>query len=289
VQSFSELIGGRAPSPCELRVLHKNGKNVILNCTSVPMIIENQMVGVIGYGRDITEMRGTEEQLRKTEKLSVVGELAASIAHEIRNPLTSIKGFIQLLKQESKSDQHYHEIILTELERINQIVSELLVLAKPQEIVFHKANINQILKDVKGLLESQAHFHGVEMIVDALPDMPMMDCDSNQLKQVFINVIKNAIEASGNGGTVKIRVNKSAGMSILISIEDNGCGIPEERLKRLGEPFHSYKEKGTGLGLTVCYRIIEAHGGKIKFNSQVEKGTTVEIIIPLNQHKKTAQ
>lgn len=287
--SFYELIGNGTPSLFEVRMQHKDGKTVILNCTSVPMIIDDKLIGVIGYGRDITKIKETEEHLRKTEKLSIVGELAASVAHEIRNPLTSIKGFIQLLQKEDKGNKKYYEIILTELDRINEIVSELLVLAKPQEVMFKKGNIVHLLNDVKSLLEAQANLHSVEMSIDVSDEIPLIDCDPNQLKQLFINVIKNAIEASNTAGTVRIRVVRKDDNNILVSVEDTGCGISEDCIKRLGEPFYSYKEKGTGLGLTVCYKIIEAHRGKITFTSLLGKGTTVDIVTPISSNHKIAK
>ncbi|MFC3882398.1 PAS domain S-box protein [Bacillus songklensis] len=286
MESYYKLIDTGEPSLYEITIQHKNKRKVILSCTSVPMIINDKIIGIIGYCRDITVLRETEERLRKTEKLSIVGELAASVAHEIRNPLTSVKGFIQLLQQKNENDKTYHEIILTELDRINGIVSELLVLAKPQEITFKQSDAIQLLDNVKALLESQAHLHSVEMSVYVSDDIPAIDCEPNQLKQVFINVIMNAIEASSHGGKVSIKVSKKDEENVLISVEDNGCGIPEDRLKRLGEPFYSYKEKGTGLGLTVCYKIIEAHRGEISFTSQLGTGTTVDIVIPISHKSK---
>lgn len=281
LEQFNIILSGGSPTVSEVKIKCKAGKKLILNCTTVPMKINDQLVGVICYGRDITKLKETEENLRKTEKLSVVGELAASVAHEVRNPLTSIKGFIQLLEVEDQKNKRYFDIILNELDRINEIVSELLVLAKPQEIVFKKCSVIQILEDVTSLLKSESNMQSVELMLHADDEIPMINCDANQLKQVFINIIKNAIEASPRGKPVQIKVSKHQNKSILIQVKDKGIGISAERLKRIGEPFFSHKEKGTGLGLTICFKIIESHHGKILFESELGKGTTVDIILPV--------
>lgn len=236
---------------------------------------------VLFVSMDITERKNTEDYLRKSEKLSVVGELAAGVAHEIRNPLTSIKGFIQLLKSKSNEDSFYHEIMLSEIERINYIVSEFLVLAKPQVVHFEERQLHKLLQSVTTLLGTQAIIKNIEIVSDISDDMPPIYCEDNQLKQVFINVIKNAIEAMPNGGQITVIAKKHGQDSVLIRFIDEGTGIPKERMEKLGEPFYTTKEKGTGLGLMVSFKIIEAHQGTIQFHSELGKGTTIDIILPL--------
>jgi signal transduction histidine kinase len=236
---------------------------------------------VIGYAVDITKEKETMQLLRKTEKLSVVGELAASVAHEIRNPLTALKGFLQMLQSSSDENQMYYKIMLEEIERINIISSELLVLAKPQQIHFQKRNINELLSNVKSLLESEANLYGVELEIFTNDKLPLVDCEPNQLKQLFINIIKNSIEATSK--KVKVSLNKIDNDHICILFKDDGCGIDQDRLKHLGEPFYSMKEKGTGLGLTVSYRIVEFHKGQIQFESKVNEGTTVRLVLPIKK------
>ncbi|WP_409299955.1 PAS domain S-box protein [Peribacillus sp. SCS-155] len=262
----------------DVRFVTKDGGSVLLYCTSVPMIIDDKVVGVIGYTKDVTSIRETEERLRKTEKLSVVGELAASVAHEIRNPLTALKGFVQLLQGQDTRNGQYFNIMLDELDRINHIVGELLVLAKPQQVKFREFDILHLVTDVKTLLESQANLFGSEISIDSPPPMPAILCEPNQLKQVFINIIKNSIEAEANLINISFEFQDS---SILIKICDNGIGIETERMKHLGEPFYSSKEKGTGLGLTVTTKIVESHNGKISFESEINKGTEVTIELPV--------
>ncbi|MCT8137269.1 GHKL domain-containing protein [Anaerobacillus sp. CMMVII] len=221
-----------------------------------------------------------EVWLRKTEKLSLVGQLAAGVAHEIRNPLTSIKGFMQLVKSTKECKDFYIDIILSELERTESIIYEFLSLAKPNEIKhMEKTNITEILVKVIQLLEAQAHLQGVTINTSFQEDY-VIQCNKNEMKQVFLNLIQNAIEACHSNGCIQIQLKEKDLNHIIIQIQDDGCGIPRERLHKLGEPFYSTKEKGTGLGLLVTYKIIEGHKGKVNFTSEVGKGTTVEIVLP---------
>ncbi|PLS07213.1 PAS domain S-box protein [Neobacillus cucumis] len=280
------VVDEAKPIMYEIHIPHKNGTSITLQCTSLPIIVDGKISGIIGYGRDVTTLRITEERLRRTEKLSVVGELSASVAHEIRNPLTSLKGFVQLLQVEDEKHQFYYRIMHDELDRINHIVGELLLLAKPQHLKFSKAVIQKLLGDVISLLSTEAIYYNVQIISSFTEDELLIECEPNQLKQVFINIIKNAIEASEKGGTVEIELNSDQGETVLINVKDHGCGISKERLARIGEPFYSSKEKGTGLGLTVSYRIVQTHNGTIRFDSQKNQGTSVQISLPIKQINK---
>lgn len=281
-QAFRKVLKeGIAYSGQETKIIHKDGTRRILVCTFVPMIIDDEIVGIIGYSQDVTKLMETEERLRRSEMLSTIGELAAGVAHEIRNPLTALRGFVQLLQQNDLKQAHYYNIMLNELDRINNIVGELLVLAKPQQLVFEQGDINHILEDVMALLEPQANFYGIEMSLQT-EELPFIACEGNQLKQLFINLIKNAFEAGAS--KVDVKLAKKDDQYVSIQVKDNGCGIPDDRMKNLGEPFFSYKEKGTGLGLTVSYRIVESHGGKIQFTSKMNEGTAAEVLLPLKSH-----
>ncbi|MGO4886969.1 ATP-binding protein [Anaerobacillus sp. MEB173] len=239
--------------------------------------------------RDITEKKLNEELLRKSEKLSVVGQLSAGIAHEIRNPLTSVKGFLQLLQKDIvtsdiKEKGKYVEIILSELDRVESIIHEFLFLARPnQDIAFKEKSLLSIIEQIKTLLDSQAILHDVQIVLEADDEtLPNIDCEESQLKQVFINIIKNAIESMPNGGLIVIEVRKKDEEHIYIKIADQGKGISKERIKKLGEPFYSTKEKGTGLGLMISYKIIESHNGRIVVESEENKGTEFTIILPVH-------
>lgn len=264
-----------------------DGTERIFDIIKVPLYEPTgERKGIVIIGHDVTDLRLAQEQLRRTEKLSVVGELAASVVHEIRNPLTSLRGFVQLLGERDNEHQHYYDIMNDELERINHIVGELLLLAKPQTIKFMQSNLKKIIYDVVSLLEIQAIHQNVVIEVHCDKNLEEIECEPNQLKQLFINLIKNAVEASVEGGKVDIFVKRSDHASLSVLIKDNGCGISKERLERMGEPFYSSKEKGTGLGLTVSSKIVQTHQGKITFDSKLDEGTEVLIDLPIHHQNK---
>ncbi|WP_108669214.1 ATP-binding protein [Peribacillus acanthi] len=243
--------------------------------------------GLIVIGRDITDKKVAEERLLRTEKLSVIGELAASVGHEIRNPLTSLKGFTQLMKSQDNNNEFYYDIMLNELDRINDIVGELLILAKPQVLQFSNKNIAKTLQDVVSLLEVEANMMNIRMTYENIGEC-FIDCEENQLKQLFINIIRNGMEAAGEKGIVKVRLQKHENAKVAITIEDNGPGIPDDFMARLGEPFYSSKEKGTGLGLTASFKIVEQHYGEMIFESEPNNGTRVTIELPIMIQKNAS-
>ncbi|REE85353.1 PAS domain S-box-containing protein [Paenibacillus taihuensis] len=274
---FDQSLQGESQS-IEIKILHKDGSHISVNLKMVPIIVSGQVIGVYGIAKDITELKRTAELLLKSEKLSVVGQLAAGVAHEIRNPLTSLRGFVQLYSK--KIDHAYYEIMLSELDRINDIVSEFLVIAKPQAVVFEMNDIRKMLDDVIALLDTEAILRDVQIKAELAPDIPLVYCQQNQLKQVFINVLKNAIESMVSGGEIIIQMQANE-QQVVVRIKDQGCGIHEDRLAMVGEPFYTTKEKGTGLGLMVCHQIMEAHSGSLRIESAVGVGTTVELILPV--------
>ncbi|MFP3722194.1 PAS domain S-box protein [Niallia circulans] len=237
--------------------------------------------------RDITENTLLEEQLRKSSTLNVVGELAAGIAHEIRNPMTALKGFIQLLEDgvASRENEMYFSVIKTELTRIESIINEFLLLAKPQAVQYVNRDIRQIMNDTIELLYAQAVLQNVQIIKMFTEDMPTIYCEPNQLKQVFINIIKNAIEALEDGGEIAVSIEYKQDY-FHIAIHDNGRGMGKEILARIGEPFYTTKEKGTGLGLLVSYQIIEEHQGKVTVESEPGVGTTFHLVLPVCRESK---
>lgn len=231
--------------------------------------------------RDVTERKQAEEFMRRSEKLSLVGQMAAGVAHEIRNPLTSIKGFSQLLKEKNDSYRDYYEIMISELDRINEIVNEFMYLAKPNPIEFKKVRLSSILDHVISLMNTQAIMNNVNIRVTYDNDRLFINCDENQIKQVFINILKNAVESMPRGGEIIIHYSTSEKQDeIYVKFSDQGIGIPEDRLKKIGEPFYTTKEQGTGLGLMLSYKIIESHKGRMTIQSEINKGTTIEIILP---------
>lgn len=260
----------------------KDGRIIDVSITISTIWDENgHIVAIASITRNITARKEAEDVLRRSEKLSVIGQLAAGVAHEIRNPLTTIKGFVQLQKSKVVIKESQLDLILSELDRINFIVSEFLVLAKPQAVQFQRADIRDILLHVGKLLESQASLDNVEidMHLDSAQD-PFIRCDLNQLKQVFINVMKNAMEAMPGGGKIKIELDSSSPSCVIIQVIDEGCGLSEEELSQVGEPFYTNKENGNGLGLMVTRRIIHNHKGTLSIQSKLGEGTCIKIMLP---------
>jgi signal transduction histidine kinase len=226
-----------------------------------------------------------QEQMQKVrwERLRLVNQLAAGIAHEIRNPLTAIHGYIQLLikKNQYPPQKEHLAILFAETERIERLVSEFQMLAKPQTAaVYETVDVGRSIADTVLLMESQAINQSVSLEY-IHPTGPCF-CYGNaeQLKQVWINLVRNAFEAVLTGGKVRIAVHSTA-ENIIVTVYDNGCGIPEETLINLGTPFFTTKTGGTGLGLSICFSIIGQHDGKIEVQSDSNQGTTFSVYLPL--------
>lgn len=277
------LREGTALPPIETVRLKRDGSVVEVSVsTSIIRDEEGHPQSFIHVSRDMTERNRMEELLRRSEKLTTVGQLAAGVAHEIRNPLTTLRGFLQLQQEKKVLVPLHIELMLSELERINLIVSEFLILAKPQAVHFQQKDVRHILSDVISLLDSQAHLFGIEFDTRFSEHPAIVHCEENQLKQVFINIVKNAIEAMPEGGTITL-TQHIVGNSVVIVISDEGEGVPEDMLPKLGEPFFTNKESGTGLGLMVSQRIIQAHKGSMEIQSEFGLGAEVTIRLPAGQ------
>ncbi|WP_102261379.1 ATP-binding protein [Mesobacillus jeotgali] len=263
-------------------LFHSN--NVIFPIALIIFISSITWVLLSRFQSYITAITSIHEDLRQKEKLAVIGQMATAIAHEIKNPLSSLKGFTQLQKEKDKDDDHYYPIMLSEIDRINSIVTNLLILGKPNTGEKSTKNLKGIIEYVLVVIEPHADRMNVKVELD-LTDSPGLICDENQLKQVFINLIKNAMESMPEGGTVKI-TSQVKNDTATVSIQDEGCGIESDKLQKLGEPFYTTKENGNGLGLMVTKKIIEEHNGQLNINSELNKGTTVEVRLPLSLEKK---
>ncbi|MGG1675228.1 PAS domain S-box protein [Neobacillus sp. NRS-1170] len=279
---IASVIDGNTTEFTPFNIIRLDGSSFEGEIKGIPTFFQNQSAQHVII-RDFTEKKKTQELLLKSEKLTIAGQLAAGIAHEVRNPLTAIKGFLQLMEKQLE-EKTYFDIIKSEMDRIELILSELLVLAKPQDLKFGIENMHSLIEDVKTLIDTQAIINNVQIeIVNECKDM-LIHCDKNQLKQVFINFLKNAIEAMPDGGMVTIEIKLHNENKIKILFKDTGVGMPHHILKRIGEPFYTTKENGTGLGIMISKQIIENHNGCVHFWSD-EKGTIIEIIIPIKMDK----
>jgi PAS domain S-box-containing protein len=280
------LIGEVQSCEMERRFIHSSGRQVWgYLCVTLVRDVDGRPLHYIIQMQDITLKKETEELLRKSDKLSAVGQLAAGVAHEVRNPLTVLKGFAQIL-QATDQNNKYYALMLSEVERIESIISEFLMLAKPQVIKFYEYDLRLLLEDVVHLMETKAIMSGIQLNLSCRASHTSVQCDANQMKQVLVNILQNAMEAMPHGGGIHISLEQEESELLLLRIRDEGCGIPEDRLGKLGEPFYSSKEKGTGLGLMISYQIIEKHQGKIQVRSRINEGTTFEIRLPWHQTRE---
>lgn len=276
---------GEVIRPIETYRQTKDGEKIPVSITISPIRdINNEITGFASICRDMRHRYRMEELMRRSEKLNMVGQLAAGVAHEIRNPLTTLRGFLQLQVQSQKLNLDHVRVMLSELERINLIVGEFLILAKPQAVKFKNRDIRDILAEVSAFMSSEALMHNVVIKENYTKDDCNIPCEDNQLKQVFINVLKNAIESMPHGGQVHIAIQRLAN-HVSVQVTDEGVGMDEETLNRIGDPFFTVKENGTGLGIMVSQKIIQSHHGLMELSSQINVGTTVRILLPLSEER----
>ncbi len=256
----------------------------ILDCSPLRDSL-GKVAGAMTLFRDITVLRKMEHEIQRSEKLAVVGQLAAGTAHEIRNPLTTVRGFLQLLKEKCRQNQWLHEVsyielMLSEIDRINHVISEFLVLAKDRPAVLQWLQLDGLLRDISAILESEALLRGIALKTE-LPEQPVSVLgDREQLKQVLLNLATNAFQAMDAGGSLTIAMRCADGR-VAVETSDTGRGIQPELLSKIFDPFFTTKDEGTGLGLAICNRIIADHHGEIRVRSTVGEGTTVTVEMPM--------
>ncbi|QGQ48915.1 PAS domain S-box protein [Metabacillus sediminilitoris] len=246
----------------------------------------NQVNGAFGQFRDITDRLMLEKQVMASEKLSAIGKISAGLAHEIRNPLTSIIGLLQLLKKQLKTNERkqveYFRIIFSELERIKNLVNQFVLMAKPDQNEIAKSFIemNDLIEDIITLMESQVTNKDIKIEYN-VSLTEKVNIDRDKIKQVLINIIQNSLDAISHNGKIKISVNPNLhDDGIEIIIKDNGMGMDKSTLKKVSTPFFTTKENGLGLGLSMSYNIIELHKGKVRVESEKGTGTTFTIWLP---------
>ncbi|NLI77160.1 MAG: HAMP domain-containing protein [Candidatus Riflebacteria bacterium] len=235
---------------------------------------------------DITQRRIIEQQLYHADKLSSIGQLAASVAHEIKNPLASIKTLGQLLQEETPpvdTRREYIDVIVSEVDRLNGVVEQLLKYARPEGSSFRRVKLSEVIDPVLALVHHESERHRVVLETGFDPGLEVF-VDAEKIKQVFLNLIFNAIQAFADGGRVMIRGFLDPGSPwTILQVEDNGPGIPADHLARVFEPFFTTKQRGTGLGLAIVKKIIDLHGGKIEVKSRPQEGTTFTMYLPFER------
>jgi two-component system sensor histidine kinase PilS (NtrC family) len=271
---------GRFETDC----LTHEGLRLRLGYSISPLFSEaNETTGMVITFQDLTHVRTLEETSRRQDRLAAIGRMAASIAHEIRNPLAAMRGSIQMLRSEMDTDSHQTElmeIILRESDRLNRIITDFLSYARPRSLVQSKVDVGVLLHQTFALLRHSPEILETHSIVEEVPDEPLIvDADEGQLKQVFWNLARNALQAMPQGGTLKTQLERNSFNRLRISFSDTGRGMTPDQVEHLFEPFSS-TTGGTGLGLSIVYQIIRDHGGTINVRSREGQGTTISIELP---------
>ncbi len=252
----------------------------------------DKIAGTIVHIEDITEKRKKETQLRRAESLAALTTLAAGVAHEINNPLGSISIRIQLLEKLIRSEEpdkaamfKHVDIIKEEMDRLKHIVVDFLFAVRPMDIQLLSENLAPILEEVADFIQPEAERKGIEVKLSIDKNLPSVLLDKRHIKQALLNLIQNAMAAMPDGGTLGISAEYS-GDEARISVSDTGTGIPEELLTKIFEPYFTTKKSGTGLGLTITFKIVKEHSGDISLESKEGKGSTFTIHLPVPQKEK---
>jgi two-component system, NtrC family, sensor histidine kinase PilS len=268
----------------EADCLTADGLRLRLGFSVSPLSSETgDTTGTVITFQDLTHIRALEETSRRQDRLAAIGRMAASIAHEIRNPLAAMRGSIQMLRADmdaNSAETELMEIILRESDRLNRIISDFLSYARPRSIVQSKVDVGDLLRQTFTLVRHSAEIHEEHKIEDDLPPTPtLINADAEQLQQVFWNLTRNALNAMPKGGTLLAKVQSNSNNRLRIIFSDTGRGMSPDQVERLFEPFSS-TTGGTGLGLSIVYQIIRDHGGTINVRSREGRGTTITIELP---------
>lgn len=259
-------------------------KDCFFQVTTAPVRgVDGEIRGYIRLVQDVTEMKRMEEQMIHSEKLASLGRLTAGITHEIGNPLTSVFSFVQILKEmeQDKFKKESLETIYFHISRIADILKQLTGFSKTPPVELKPWKINSLIESSLSLIQYDKRAKDITIVRDLWPDIPEITTDGNQLSQVIVNIILNAVDAMPDGGTLTIR-SRVKDNSIVIDFEDTGIGIPKENLSRIFDPFYTTKEKGTGLGLAVSYSIIRKLNGSLTVESEINRGSRFVITLPLD-------
>lgn len=268
----------------EADCLTADGLRLRLGFSISPLSSETgDTTGTVITFQDLTHIRALEETSRRQDRLAAIGRMAASIAHEIRNPLAAMRGSIQMLRADMSGDSsqtELMEIILRESDRLNRIISDFLSYARPRSIVQSRVDVGELLKQTFTLLRHSAEISEMHVIEDEVANVPaLVSADSEQLQQVFWNLARNALQAMPTGGTLRADVQANPKTRLRITFSDTGRGMAPEQVEHLFEPFSS-TTGGTGLGLSIVYQIIRDHGGTINVRSREGQGTKITIELP---------
>lgn len=278
---------GEQPLRFEADILTPEGFAVHIGYGVSPLFAESgETSGLIITFQDLTEIRSMEESVRRKDRLAAVGRVAAGLAHEIRNPLGAMRGAIQVLQSQTppgSAQASLMEIILRESDRLNRIITNFLTYARPRVSNFSEIDLREAINDTFTLLKHSPDVKETHKLEFDVPPTPVnISADPTQLKQIFWNLARNAIQAMPDGGTLSLKLNMLPHKRVQIVISDTGCGMPPQQVEQLFEPFSNSTTGGTGLGLSIVYQIVRDHNGTINVRSLEGEGTTITIEFPVD-------
>ena len=283
---------GRARSQRgDFAVRTEDGRDIELGVTAARLSFPDGRTGYLFTFQDVTDVKRLERESGMRQRLAAVGEMAAGIAHEIRNPLASMSGSLQVLRAELPLDsdqEQLMDIVLRESDRLNDTIRSFLAYARPQRATITRFDLAQLVSDTARLLRNGADVrdhHAVD--VDVPPDPVWLEFDENQMRQIVWNLASNGLRAMNTGGRLCLAVEPSNGETVALRVEDQGCGIERDEIERIFQPFRSSFDKGTGLGLATVHRIVTDARGTIHVSSRVGEGTTMRVVLPA-QHGDSA-
>ena len=281
LDSFINNLPTSINSPLTLRIVRKDKTTLWIEQKCVPLYDEKgHLVAIEGIIRDITERKRLEKMSLLFDRMNLVGSMAATVAHEIRNPMTTVRGYLQVLgrKEKYQIDKEKFTLMIEEIDRANAIIREYLSLSREKVVNFRKCSLNNIIEALFPLIQADANSSIVYATLDLTP-IPELLLDENEIRQLLLNLVRNSIEAMPTGGSLVIHTFQED-THIALSISDQGSGIPRHILDKLGTPFITTKDTGTGLGLPICYQIAHRHNATIKINTS-DEGTTFLVYFTL--------
>ncbi|OQY33864.1 MAG: hypothetical protein B6241_06530 [Spirochaetaceae bacterium 4572_59] len=268
-------------------------RDITLSIGVMPLVKEGKIQGDFIYVEDVSDKRAEESRLRRAESLASMTTMAAGVAHEIKNPLGSISIHLQLMQKllrtegESCNDdmEDYLSIISEEVERLNSIVVDYLFAVRPMDTHPMMGNLNDLIQELVTFVQYELIEAGVELEEDLFPKLPDVRLDEKLIKQALLNIVKNAMAAMPHGGTMSISTQYKDDF-VILKISDTGSGISRDSIRKIFEPYYTTKDNGSGLGLTLVYKVVKEHGGEIQVHSKENLGTTFSILLPVPQIEK---
>jgi len=281
------MPGDRASLPFDKEVIctTSEGATMTLEVVAAPLFEQAEsFLGIIVLFRDMTDIKRLEDEVERGRRLASLGGLAAGVAHEIRNPLSSIKGFATHFRErfsDVPEEREAAEVMIREVDRINRVITQLIEFARPLKMKIVSVSLPVVIRHALALIEREAAKRGVVVQTDIPEGKWEVPIDVDRMTQVFLNLFLNALEAMEEGGTLRVTLFQQEEKALRITVADTGIGIPEADLLRVFDPYFTTRSAGTGLGLAICHKIVEAHRGEIFMESEPGKGTTVTLLLPV--------